>query len=86
MKRVWECGNNFAKKSNVLSKLVYGTMQQTADFTLVIPIYGISETLQETLLNVAQLKKTKLKVQIIISDNKPSEDIDKLICILEKSG
>lgn len=86
MKKVWECGNNFAKKSGIPSKLVYGAMLTTADFTLAIPIYGISKTLQETLINVAQLKKTKLKVQVIISDNKPEEDIDKVIDVLKKSG
>lgn len=86
MKKVWECENNFDKKSGILSKLVYGAMLPKADFTLAIPIYGISKTLQETLLNVAQLKKTKLKVQIIISDNKPDEDIDKIIGLLKKSN
>lgn len=86
VKKVWECGNNFAKKSEILSKLVYGTMQAKADFTLAIPIYGISKTLQETLENVAQLKKTKLKVQIIISDNKPDENIDKIVGMLKASG
>lgn len=86
MKKVWECGNNFEKINDISSKLVYGTVNNSADFTLAIPIYGISKTLKETLYNISQLKKTELNVQILISDNKPDEEVNKIIYMIKEFG
>lgn len=85
MSAVWECGNNFEKTKGVKSELVYGALLKDADFTVAIPVYGISRTLPDTLRNVAELRKNSLKVQIIISDNKPDDDIKKFAHLIENA-
>lgn len=85
MSMIWECGNNFEKTKDIKSELVYGTLLQDADFTVAIPVYGVSQTLSDTLKNVAELRKNSLNVQIIISDNKPDDDIGKLIHLIENA-
>ena len=86
VKKVWECGNNFFKTKDINSRLVYGSINENADFTLAIPIYGIGRYLEETLKNISELDTYGLCIQIIISDNKPNEEIGKFIDILEKYG
>ena len=86
VKKVWECGNNFFKTKDINSRLVYGSINENADFTLAIPIYGIGRYLEETLKNISELDTCGLCIQIIISDNKPNEEIGKFIDILEKYG
>lgn len=66
--------DNFDKTKDNKSKLLYGCMIDHPDFTLVIPVYGFGKYLSETLDNVQKQQQTKLRVQIIISDNKEYGD------------
>ncbi len=66
--------DNFNKIKDIKSRLLYGCMIDKPDFTLVIPVYGFGKFLTETLSNIQEQKKSKLRVQIIISDNKEYED------------
>lgn len=66
--------DNFDKIKDNKSRLLYGSMIDHPDFTLVIPVYGFGKYLSETLDNVQKQKQTKLRVQIIICDNKEYGD------------
>lgn len=62
--------DGFAKTKNNKSTLVYGKVIADADFSIVIPIYGLNPFFSELLENLQSLSPSSLKVQIIISDNK----------------
>lgn len=77
--------NNIDKVKNIKSNLLYGTMDKKADFSIVIPIHGNKKFLKDVLMNLSHQDASNLKVQIIISNDLPEEEVNAdVISMLEK--
>ncbi len=53
------------------SELLFGSLNPEADLSIVIPVYGLGSYFDETLKSIVSSQPCSLKIQIVISDNKP---------------
>lgn len=75
-KNVLVLENNFEKIKGMQSKMLYGRYDEDADFTISIPIYGCGKFFKDTLVSLKNMNKTDIKLQIVVSNNKPESDQD----------